>query len=276
MKGSDWKKNREGWISPDTVGLVSARQMKADGRRRPTLHRTTVSFATRMDEAATLLYPLVTARMALAVLTGFAALLTLTWQQCAIWSSGALAIETWSWFATRAQALGKPVGPSARTNFVANYISINGWWLLLAYLLWHTGTPEGLASGAVLFLAIVSICALLYYAAPVMFVLAGALPAFGATTVIAFADGHTPPQSASISGMPFALAACMTDMPGLASTVRGVPAESMNVMWTGTLALPRCSPTFEWVAVTQSFFGLPMASTATRFTGPAPARRITR
>jgi PAS domain S-box-containing protein len=191
VKGSDWKKNREGWISPDTVGLVSARQMKADGQRRPTLHRTTVSFATRMDEAATLLYPLVTARMALAVLTGFAALLTLTWQQCAIWSSGALAIETWSWFATRAQALGKPVSPSARTNFVANYISINGWWLLLAYLLWHTGTPEGLASGAVLFLAIVSICALLYYAAPVMFVLAGALPAFGATTVIAFADGHS-------------------------------------------------------------------------------------
>jgi hypothetical protein len=72
----------------------------------------------------------------------------------------------WSWFATRVQASSKPVGQWTRTNFVANYICINGWWLLLADLLWHTGTTGGLASGAVLFLAVISICGLLFYAAP--------------------------------------------------------------------------------------------------------------
>ena len=191
MNSPDWKKTREGWISPDPIGLVSARQMKAAGQSRPTLHRSAVSFSTRMDEAARLLFSLVPARMFLATLTGLTAALTLSYRLSAIWVLGALAIEMWSWFATRVQASSKPVGLWTRTNFVANYICINGWWLLLADLLWHTGTTGGLASGAVLFLAVISICGLLFYAAPPMFVVAGAIPAIGAATIIALSDGHS-------------------------------------------------------------------------------------
>ncbi len=180
-------RSREGWMSPRIAGPIPREDTA--GHRRP--DREHPSLAIRMDEAATLLHAVIPVRMGLTILGGFVASLILPRQVCVAWVAGGLALETWSWFATRAQARGKPIGPWARANFIANYAALNLCWLLLGALLWRTGTAEGMASGVVLILAIFSIFSLLFYAAPVMFLIAGAIPAIGTMTVIALTDGHS-------------------------------------------------------------------------------------
>ena len=103
---------------------------------------------------------------------------------------GGLALEVWCWFTTRVQARGERVGWRIRGNFIANYLVVNLWWLLIGVLFWRVGTPEAQASGAVVFLAISSVFVLLFYSAPMVFLAAGAAPAIGALSVIAINDGR--------------------------------------------------------------------------------------
>ena len=143
-----------------------------------------------MDEAAALLHPIAPVRAGLDILGGLTALLILPWPTCVAWVAGGLIVETWSWFATRAQARRDAIQWDARANFVVSYLTVNLWWLLLGALFCHTGTLAGEASGGVLFLALCSIFATLFYGAPVAFLAAGATPAIGALVVLALADGR--------------------------------------------------------------------------------------
>jgi len=159
------------------------------GRRRPEAKRE-APLAVRIDEAARLLHPIAPIRAVLIVLGALATALILPWPNCLAWAAGGLAIEAWSWFATRAQARGEAVRWPARANFLANYLVLNLWWLLLGAFLWRTGSTEGHASGLVLCLAIASIVALLFHSTPVVFLAAGAAPVIGALSIVALADGR--------------------------------------------------------------------------------------
>ncbi|MFI4933221.1 MAG: ATP-binding protein [Caulobacterales bacterium] len=182
--GASLGRSREGWIRPAVGRLIQASAPDPGGGRAG------ATFAKRMDEAAALLHAVVAIRVVMVVLGGLAALLIVPQAAGIGWIVGGLVVEAWSWFATREQFRGSAVGWPQRGNFIANYVTINLWWLLLGGVLCATGLPEGLASGVSLIVAIASIFAMLFYTAPVMFLLAGAAPAVAALTTLALADGR--------------------------------------------------------------------------------------
>jgi PAS domain S-box-containing protein len=190
LSPSTHRRNREGWISPPAAPLVHASAQVAASLDSREIQYATPSLAQRVDEAAVLLHAIVPVRAALIIMGGLTAALIIPFAQCTVWVAGGLLVEVWAWFATRAQAQGRKINWARRTNFIASYLALNLWWLLLGALFWRTGTPAGLASGAVMFLAIGSIFALLFYTAPVMFLAAGAAPAIGALAVVLLEDGR--------------------------------------------------------------------------------------
>ncbi len=188
MTDFGWDRTSEGWIKPRSESLIfhrpaSAPVMANAAARSPTL-------AMRIDESAQLIRSVGAARAMLAVLGALASSLMLPVPVSAFWLGGALAAEAWAWFATRALAPGKDITWTARANFIANYMALNLCWVLLAVLLWRTGTPAGQASAAAMFLAIAAIFLLLIHSAPAVFLVAGTLPAAGALTVFALATGR--------------------------------------------------------------------------------------
>ncbi len=183
-----WDRTRDGWIK-----LRSARMIYAEhthGSNRTAAKSETPPMAVRIDEAANLVRSVAPARVSLMALGGLAATLMLPWQSCVGWLGAGLAVEVWSWHATRAQAAANAISWRARVDFVANYAAMNAVWLLLGVLLWRTGSPEGLASAVIFFMVVAGTCALLFYTAPATFVVAGTLPAAGALIMFAVADGH--------------------------------------------------------------------------------------
>jgi signal transduction histidine kinase/ActR/RegA family two-component response regulator len=55
------------------------------------------------------------------------------------WFCGLLAAEAWTWFATKRQAEGLPVGVAGRLNFLGALLAITLIWVVLAVLYWRTG-----------------------------------------------------------------------------------------------------------------------------------------
>ena len=144
-----------------------------------------------LDDAAIAIHKVTVAK---AVMNGIAALvgtLILPWPLCAAWLAGGLALEAWSWLATRRRARGGAFSSRGRWNFIAAYLALNLWWLLLAALFWTAGTPAGEAAGLILALALAALLVLVFHTAPVVFLLAGAAPAIGALSLIALLDGRT-------------------------------------------------------------------------------------
>jgi len=144
-----------------------------------------------LDDAAIAIHKVTVAK---AVMNGIAALvgtLILPWPLCAAWLAGGLALEAWSWLATRRRARGGAFSSRGRWNFIAAYLALNLWWLLLAALFWTAGTPAGEAAGLILALALAALFVLVFHTAPVVFLLAGAAPAIGALSLIALLDGRT-------------------------------------------------------------------------------------
>ncbi|WP_309644139.1 ATP-binding protein [Phenylobacterium sp.] len=161
-------------------GRTGAREQ---GPRRPSL-------AFRLDEAAVAIHPITPVKAALNLLGALMGSMILPWQVCVGWAAFGLAIEAWGWFATRAQFRGRAVDWRARANFAAHYVTVNLWWLLLGVLFWRSGTMEGQASAAILFVALGSVFVLLFYNTPTVFLVAGAAPAVAALSVVTLADGR--------------------------------------------------------------------------------------
>ncbi|HEX2801243.1 MAG TPA: ATP-binding protein, partial [Phenylobacterium sp.] len=163
-------------------GVAAARWVKGFWSRR---------LIPGLDDAAIAIHKVTVAK---AVMNGIAALvgtLILPWPLCAAWLAGGLALEAWSWLATRRRARGGAFSPRGRWNFIAAYLALNLWWLLLAALFWTAGTPAGEAAGLILALALAALFVLVFHTAPVVFLLAGAAPAIGALSIIAMLDGRS-------------------------------------------------------------------------------------
>jgi PAS domain S-box-containing protein len=146
------------------------------------------TFAARLDEAAITLHPVIPAKVTMALLAAALASLILPWAICGLWVAGALGLEMWGWFASRPHAGADAV--RRRGLFAASYLAINGWWVVLATLLWSSGLPSGQALGASMVSALAAVSMLLFYNAPVGFLVAGAAPAIAALSVIALNDGR--------------------------------------------------------------------------------------
>jgi PAS domain S-box-containing protein len=183
------------------------------------------TLAAQMEETAALLHGVAAVRTVLTVAGGLACMLILSWTTCLVWIAGALILETGSWFATSDRARRDFTHWRNRAMFIAAYAAINLWWLLLAVLLWRTGTPQGLAAGAVLFLFLGSLVALLFHTAPAMFVAAGAAPAIGAFAAIALADGRDWRQL-----LPVWLILALTGMFSLGRAL-GMPTAQQHQQW---------------------------------------------
>nr|MEA2797022.1 hypothetical protein [Phenylobacterium sp.] len=145
--------------------------------------------ASHVDEIAVAIHAVVGARVTVTVLAVLAALLILPWPLCAAWGAGGMVLEAWCWFASRPQARGQAVSWRARGYFIASYLGISLWWLLLGALWWRAGSTEGHAAGAALFMAVGALAVLLFYNTPVVFLVAGMAPAIAALAVIGPADG---------------------------------------------------------------------------------------
>jgi len=144
----------------------------------------------RIDETAAPIHNVVAARVTVTILAALMAALLLPWPTCAAWTAVSLVLEVWCWFATRPRAQGE-ASDWSRAHFVVSYTGISLWWLLLGALLWSTGTTEGHATGAAMFMAVCTLAVMLFYSTPVVFLAAGMAPAITVLTVIAPASGLT-------------------------------------------------------------------------------------
>jgi PAS domain S-box-containing protein len=148
------------------------------------------SFAACLDEAATAVHEVAPVKLVLTTVSGFAMTMILPAAACAGWAIVALALEAWGWFTVRAPIPGDPGAWRGRATFIANFFAINGWWLVLAALIWNFGGGQGQAIAMVVTMTLCAISVLLFYNAPWVYLAAGAAPAIGALAVIANADGR--------------------------------------------------------------------------------------
>jgi PAS domain S-box-containing protein len=148
------------------------------------------TFAVRMDEAAATIHEVAAVKVVLTLMGGAMGALILPLNVCVIWVAGSLVLETWCWFATRAQARGEAVDWRTRASFIGYHAVANLWWLLMGALFWGAGTLAGQVTGGVMVLAVALVCVLLFHNAPWVFLAAGAAPAIWALTMVALDDGH--------------------------------------------------------------------------------------
>ncbi|MES2035514.1 MAG: ATP-binding protein [Pseudomonadota bacterium] len=169
----------------------------------PAAH-TSPTLSLRLDEAAATMRAVLPVRALLDVMAGVVGILLLPAAVTAVWLAGALALEVWTWAATRRPGPSPVVSGRARASFAACYLTTNLWWILLGAMLVGAGTVASMATGAVLLLAVGSVFLMLFHNAPPVFLIAGAAPATAALSVIALADGRDWREL-----LPVALALCL-------------------------------------------------------------------
>jgi PAS domain S-box-containing protein len=152
---------------------------------------TKVTIGVRLDEAAAAVHRVASPRLMLYPLASLSAALLLPVAEFLGWMAAGLGLEAWLWYATRAQFADRTVTPARRTNFVAAFGGVNLLWILLGVLCWRTGTAEGQAAALLLGMSVISLVAILAYASPVMYLVAGAAPALSAMLMIGLHDGRS-------------------------------------------------------------------------------------
>jgi len=148
------------------------------------------TLATRLDEAAPLIGSIWMIRVGLILFGGVVCLMVAHAPTAVVWVAGGWAIEVCAFVVTRPMVRGEAVTWPRRAGFAATLLAMVAWWLLLGALFWRTGTPAGMACGAIIVLTVISIQVLLFHTVPWLFLVAGAVPAVSAFTVIACADGR--------------------------------------------------------------------------------------
>ena len=78
----------------------------------------------------------------------------LPWTVCAAWGAYVLAVDVYSWFVTRDQFLGLPIGMGPRLKHVASVVLGVIGWSTLGVLLWTTGTPVGAIFAVILWMSV--------------------------------------------------------------------------------------------------------------------------
>ncbi len=124
----------------------------------------------------------------LLVILGVGAVLGLVvaWPAAAAWTAASLALEGWSWFATRPQFKGVPIGLVQRANHFANLVAIAGAWFFVGALFWTTGTTAGAIGAVTIWLSLIGYGQAFSFQSPVGSVVSGGLPAVG-MLIMAFA-----------------------------------------------------------------------------------------
>ena len=135
-----------------------------------------------LDELAAGAHASIGARIPAIVGVGLIALAFVSWPVCAAWTAAELGIEAWSWFATRAQSLGRPVSTAGRINYLGTLVSGVIGWVLLGLLFWRTGSPAGAVCAAVLWLSVMGFAQVYAYQSRLGYLIAGAIPAVGMLT----------------------------------------------------------------------------------------------
>ncbi|CAN5587055.1 hypothetical protein BH10PSE5_BH10PSE5_13130 [soil metagenome] len=152
----------------------------------------------RLDEATVAVRNVTVPRVGLSLFGALTAALIVPWGHAAAWLAVSLALETWLWIATRAQARGGLVRHRARANFAVSFGSISLWWLALGVMFWNSDTLAGRTCAAILVVSLVAVTILLFYSTPVMFLATGAMPTLFALIVLGRADTQTWLQLAPI------------------------------------------------------------------------------
>jgi PAS domain S-box-containing protein len=126
-------------------------------------------------------------RAAVTIAVGLTALALLPWQVCAAWCAVVAIAEIVSWFVTRNQFLGRPVGWGPRLGHVGCLVGGVAGWVLLGILFWRTGSAAGAVSAVAIWLALMGFAQVYAYQSRVGYLLAGVIPA-GAMLVTPFAS----------------------------------------------------------------------------------------
>lgn len=110
----------------------------------------------RLDELAASAHLAARARVPITMGIGFIAHFMIGWPAATAWTAILMACEVWAWFATRPQFLGLPISVGQRLNHLVNISTETTGWVLMGWLLWRTGTPQGALCGVIVWLSIIS------------------------------------------------------------------------------------------------------------------------
>ena len=130
-----------------------------------------------LDEMAAGAHASTAPRLGATVATGLIALAFLPWQVCAAWFAFVSAVDVVSWFATRGQFAGRPVGWGPRLTHLSCLLGGVIGWVTLGVLFWRLGTAAGALAGVVTWMAIMGFAQVYAYQSRTGYLLAGVTPA---------------------------------------------------------------------------------------------------
>jgi PAS domain S-box-containing protein len=140
-----------------------------------------------LDELAANAHASFSARIPAIIAVGLIALNFLPAPVCAVWFGAEMALETWSWFATRAQYRGRPISDARRLQYLATLVGGATGWCVLGGLFWTSGTAGGAVSAVITWLAVLIFAQVNAYQSRLGYLVVGAAPALGMliTTLVA-------------------------------------------------------------------------------------------
>ncbi|HWA61497.1 MAG TPA: ATP-binding protein [Caulobacteraceae bacterium] len=124
-------------------------------------------------------------RCAVTLVLGLISLAVLPADLCVEWLMLMAALEGWSWVATRAQYLGRPVDRAGRLRHLASHVAIVFAWLSFALAMWIGGGQTGALVGLAVCLSIIFYSQAHAFQSTATVVLIGALPAAAMLAVVA-------------------------------------------------------------------------------------------
>ena len=145
-----------------------------------------------LDELAASAHAGFLLRVAVNIATAGIFALVLAWPICAAWACVTLALELMSWFATRRQFLGQPIGWRTRLWHVGGLAAACIAWVGLGALAWTSGTLDGALCALIVWLAVIFFAQTNAYQSRLGVVIGGVLPALAVLAVVLLAP-H-PPQ----------------------------------------------------------------------------------
>jgi PAS domain S-box-containing protein len=126
-------------------------------------------------------------RIAATVGVGLTALAFLPAPVCLAWWAFVASMDVVSWFITRDQFLGRPVGWGPRLGHVACLVGGVAAWVLLGIMFWRTGSAAGAVSAVAIWLSLMGFAQVYAYQSRAGYLLAGVFPA-GAMLITPFAS----------------------------------------------------------------------------------------
>jgi len=148
-----------------------------------------VALAVRLDEGAAAVHSVTPVKMVITLFGGLMAACVLRPDISAFWTLGTLILAASTWAASRAQSRGGAINWRRRLAFLSGLLAEYLAWLGLGVLMWRAGSAAGEATAVVIWAAMAGVGALLFYSAPVVFLVAGAAPAVAALAVVSMRSG---------------------------------------------------------------------------------------